>query len=83
LLETRNRVIRRMSVEHPHAPQQSAEALGPREVIGRAVGVLMSRHDLDEAAAFELLVQGSVDSRQKVREVAATIVRQSGPSADS
>ena len=52
------------------------EALGARGVIGQAVGVLIAQHDVDEAAAFEMLVQRSADSHEKVREIAATIVRQ-------
>ncbi|MEO7351962.1 MAG: ANTAR domain-containing protein [Marmoricola sp.] len=50
--------------------------LGPREVIGQAIGLLMAQHDVDRDAAFAMLVQGSADSQEKVREVAATIVRQ-------
>ena len=53
-------------------------ALGPREVIGQAVGLLIEQHQVDEAAAFEMLVQGSSDSPKHVREIAATIVRQRG-----
>ena len=56
--------------------QDPLEALGPREVIGQAVGLLIARHDVDEAAAFEMLVQRSSESHEKVREIAATIVRQ-------
>ena len=52
------------------------ELLGPREVIGQAVDVLMSRDDVSRDDAFELLVQGSSDSTRKVREIAAEIVQQ-------
>ncbi len=65
----------------PSENEALIEALGPREVIGQAVGMLMTRHNVDEAAAFEMLVQESSDSHENVREIAATIVRQR--SADS
>ena len=52
------------------------ELLGPREVIGQAIDVLMDRDEVSREAAFELLVQGSSGSRRKVREVAAEIVQQ-------
>ncbi len=65
----------------PSENEALIEALGPREVIGQAVGLLMARHNVDEAAAFEMLVRGSSDSHENVREIAATIVRQR--SADS
>ncbi len=52
------------------------ELLGPREVIGQAIDVLMQRDEVSRDAAFELLVQGSSGSHRKVREVAAEIVQQ-------
>jgi len=52
------------------------ELLGPREVIGQAIDVLMERDDMSRDAAFELLVQGSSGSHRKVREVAAEIIQQ-------
>lgn len=52
------------------------ELLGPREVIGQAIDVLMTRDDLTRDAAFELLVQRSSGSHRKVRESAAEIVQQ-------
>ena len=60
----------------PSQDNDPIEALGTREVIGQAIGMLIARHDVDEAAAFEMLVQRSSDSQEKVRETAATIVRQ-------
>ena len=61
----------------PSEEEALLEALGPREVIGQAVGLLIAQHDdVDEDAAFEILVQGSADSDKKVREVAVTIFRQ-------
>ena len=52
------------------------ELLGPREVIGQAVNLLVERDDLSRDAAFEMLVQGSSASHRKVREVAAEIIEQ-------
>lgn len=52
------------------------ELLGPREVIGRAIALLMTRDALTRDAAFDLLVQGSSSSHRKVREFAAEIVEQ-------
>ena len=52
------------------------ELLGPREVIGQAVNLLMDRNDVSREAAFELLVQSSSGSHQKVRETAAEIIQQ-------
>ena len=50
--------------------------LGPREVIGQAVDLLMATEDVSRDDAFELLVQGSSDSARKVREIAAEVVQQ-------
>ena len=52
--------------------------LGPREVIGQAMHLLMAKDHLSLDGAFELLVQGSSRSNQRVREIAAAIVRQHG-----
>ena len=67
-----------MSVGPPPDPEENmVELLGPREVIGQAIGVLMTEHEVSRDAAFELLVQGSASSHQRVRSVAEQIVRQS------
>jgi AmiR/NasT family two-component response regulator len=52
------------------------ELLGPREVIGQAVALLMARDDVSRDAAFELLVQGSSGSHRKVRDIAAEVISQ-------
>ena len=52
------------------------ELLGPREVIGQAVDLLMTRDDVTRDAAFELLVQSSSNAHCKVRETAAEIISQ-------
>ncbi len=52
------------------------ELLGPREVIGQAIDLLMTRYDVNRDSAFELLVRGASDSHRKVREIADELVRQ-------
>ena len=52
------------------------ELLGPQELIGQAIAVLMTEGDMSRDGAFSLLVQGSSDSHRGVREIAAEIVRQ-------
>lgn len=60
----------------PSETEDILERLGPREVIGRAVDLLMDRDDVSRDDAFELLVHGSSESHQKVREKAAEILQQ-------
>ncbi|HZC72634.1 MAG TPA: GAF and ANTAR domain-containing protein [Jatrophihabitans sp.] len=45
--------------------------LQTREEIGRAVGILMERHRITAAAAFDMLVVASQHSHRKLRDVAA------------
>jgi AmiR/NasT family two-component response regulator len=52
------------------------ELLGPREVIGQAITVLMTKSDLSRDAAFEILVQGSAASHRKMRDIATAVVDQ-------
>jgi AmiR/NasT family two-component response regulator len=44
--------------------------LASREEVGRAVGILMERHRLTSAAAFDRLVETSQRTHRKVRDVA-------------
>jgi len=60
----------------PSETEDIIERLGAREVIGRAVDLLMDRGDVSRDDAFELLVQGSSESHQKVHEKAAEIIQQ-------
>jgi GAF domain-containing protein len=50
------------------------EALATREVIGKAIGLLMARYQLDDDAAFGFLVRTSSHSNTKVREIAVRMV---------
>lgn len=60
----------------PRDDENIIELMGPRELIGQAIGVLMAEHDVGRDEAFEMLVQGSACSRQRVRTVAEGIIRQ-------
>jgi AmiR/NasT family two-component response regulator len=66
-----------------HTDEEVIEALGPHETIGQAVSLLCAEHDVGEEDAFEMLVQGSADSNERVRKVAASIVRQSTGAHDN
>jgi hypothetical protein len=49
-------------------------AVGTRQVIGQAVGILMERYKLTEERAFEFLIRTSQTSNVKLRAVAGEIV---------
>ena len=49
-------------------------ALATREGVGQAVGILMERHRLTPAAAFDRLVSVSQCAHRKLREVAQHVV---------
>jgi AmiR/NasT family two-component response regulator len=51
------------------------ELLGPRQVIGQAIDLLMSLHGVSRDAAFEMLVHGSCGARRRVRDIAAEVVQ--------
>ena len=61
----------------PADDENIIDLLGPREVIGQAIGLLMAEHEVSRDAAFEILVQGSAGSHQRMRTVAERIVEQS------
>ena len=56
-----------------------AIALDPREEIGRAVGIVMDRYQVDPERAFAFLVQVSQSENIKLREVAARLVADTAP----
>lgn len=63
-------------------------ALGSNREIGKAVGLLMALHRIDDVAAFELLRTTSQDLNIKLAEVAGEVVRHHGtrpatPTADA
>ena len=51
-------------------------ALASRDLIGQAKGIVMERHLVDAAAAFDLLRQTSQDRNIKLQQVAAYVVAQ-------
>jgi AmiR/NasT family two-component response regulator len=58
--------------------QNIIELLGPREVVGQAIALLMAANDISRDAAFASLVSDSSLSRRTVREVASAVVVQLG-----
>lgn len=50
------------------------QAIGNRDVIGKAIGIVMERYRLDPDRAFSFLVRTSQTGNIKLREVAAGIV---------
>lgn len=61
--------------------EQLTEALGTRDLIGTAKGILMEREAIDEDAAFRLLRSASQRSNRKLREIANALVRSDGHAA--
>jgi ANTAR domain/GAF domain len=49
-------------------------AIGTRETIGKAIGIVMERYGLSSDRAFEFLIRMSQNSNVKVRDLAASIV---------
>lgn len=48
--------------------------LQTRQLIGTAVGILMEREGVDQAAAFRMLVAASQNQNTKVRDVSEQVV---------
>ena len=58
--------------------QQFAAALGSRDTIGQAKGILMERYGLDDQAAFNMLVKLSQSTNMPVREIARRLIDDAG-----
>jgi GAF domain-containing protein len=58
--------------------QQFAAALGSRDIIGQAKGILMERYELDEQAAFNMLVKLSQSANIAVRDIARRLIDDAG-----
>ncbi len=56
------------------AEAQLHAAIGNRDLIGMAKGILMQRHDIDTAQAFRMLVESSQHTNMKLHQVAAWLV---------
>jgi len=65
-----------IALGHVEAEEQLHTAIGTRTLIGMAVGIVMNRYHLSQAAAFEHLVRLSSTSNRKVRVVARDIVEE-------
>ena len=50
------------------------KALATSRIIGAAVGIVMARHGLTEAPAFDVLCKLSMDTNRKLRDVADEVV---------
>lgn len=57
-----------------HTVENLAKAVGSRQAVGQAVGIIMERYQIDEARAFDFLVRSSQQANVKLREVAADVV---------
>src|SRR3954447_619206 len=62
-------VLRRFAEYH-----ELEGAFGRRAITERAKGILMERHSVDDATAFEMLRTQSRDANRKLRDVAAAVV---------
>ena len=54
--------------------QTLGRAIGNRQLIGQAVGILMERHRITDEEAFQRLVQSSQNSQLKLYTVAERVV---------
>ncbi len=57
---------------------QLRRAVGTRQLIGQAQGILMERLKLTDDRAFALLVRASQDTNRKLVDIAAELVRTGG-----
>ena len=62
-------------VEKSELAEQLQEAIATREVIGKAIGILMERESIDDDAALAMLRAASQNSNVKLRDIAEELVR--------
>lgn len=65
-----------LALGHARRAEELNTAIGTRADIGKAVGLVMARFDLDDDRAFDYLVRLSSHANIKIRDVAAEIVAQ-------
>ncbi|MEO5876554.1 MAG: GAF and ANTAR domain-containing protein [Streptosporangiaceae bacterium] len=70
------------AVEHSTIVDQLQYALKHRVMIERAIGLVMGRHGMDTATAFELLRRQARDRRERVVNVAAELLGEPAPDGD-
>jgi GAF domain-containing protein len=58
--------------------QQFAAALNSRDTIGQAKGILMERYEIDDQAAFNVLVKLSQSTSVSVRDIARRLIDDAG-----
>jgi GAF domain-containing protein len=66
-----------LQAQHELASQLQT-ALQSRDVIGQAKGILMARHDVDAATAFDMLRSSSQRANLKLRDVARRLIDAEG-----
>lgn len=62
-------------VEKSELAEQLQDAIATREVIGKAIGILMQRESIEDDAAFAMLRAASQNSNVKLRDIAEELVR--------
>ena len=63
------------SARHSTRAQQYQEGMATNREIGAAVGILMATHQISQATAFDMLSGASQRLNRKLRDIAASIVR--------
>jgi GAF domain-containing protein len=63
-----------VALSHAQERTQLADAMASHQVIGRAVGILMERHQINADRAFALLVRASSHANVKLRTIAQELV---------
>jgi putative methionine-R-sulfoxide reductase with GAF domain len=63
-----------IALAHVELETNLRTGLATRQEIGQAVGILMERHRINAATAFDLLVQASQQAHVKLRDIAARVV---------
>jgi len=63
------------SARHSTLAQQYQEGMATNREIGAAVGILMATHKISQATAFDMLSGASQRLNRKLRDIAASIVR--------
>lgn len=65
-----------LALGHALKQTQLTDAVGTRQMIGQAVGIVMERYQLDEVGAFSYLTRVSQHSNIKLRVVAEELVQE-------
>jgi AmiR/NasT family two-component response regulator len=66
-----------IALAHAEQVRNLRRAIGTRQVIGEAVGILMERHRLTAGQAFERLITASRHRHVKLRELATRLTETS------